>query len=86
MLTKLKLEDLSTEEAIAWLDEIADKLMKQQTNYIAIASLDIKALYPIIPHKEGAAEVAELIQANDYSVSNFEFRSAQVNIASNVTE
>ena len=61
-LTRPQIEDLSTEEAIAQLDEAADTMRRREINNAAIASLDVKALYPSIPHLEASQEVARFVE------------------------
>ena len=51
-----------------------------------LAPLDVKSLYPSIPHAEGAREVAEFIERSDtVDIENFDIRSAQVFITSNLS-
>ena len=86
-LTKPCMEDLSTEEAISQIDEAADSLRKRTIDNAAIASLDVKALYPSILHLEASREVAEFVNnMQQYKVKDFNIREAQVYIASNLSE
>ena len=86
-LSTPRMEDLSTEEAISQLDETASSLRKRGIEDAVITSLDVKALYPSIPHNEASREVAEFVMTSEnFTVENFDSRSAQIFIASNMSE
>ena len=81
-----RMEDLSTEEAISQLNEASDSLRQKKVSSATVSSLDVKSLYPSIPHEDGAKEVAKFVlQSDQFNVENFDTRMAQTFIASNMT-
>ena len=86
-MTSPRLEDLSTGEVIAQIDETGDYLRENRINDASIGSLDVSALYPSIPHEQGAREVEKFVMNTDgVKLDGFNTRAAQVFIASNLTE
>ena len=79
-----RLEDKSTEEALAQLSEAQGEILEAGSQSTMVGSLDVKALYPSIDQKEAAEMVGNLVLKSRLKISGIDFRAAQVYLASNL--
>ena len=81
-----RMEDRSTEEVIAQLEEAQMAVRDAGLTDTMAGSLDVKALYPSLDHEESAEAVARFIQKSKVRTHGIDWRAAVVYLASNMTE
>ena len=85
-LTTPRMEDRSTEEVVAQLQEAEVMIRVERESRAMAASLDVKALYPSLDQEESARIVGEFVERSVVDVSGVDWEAAQIMVASNWTE
>ena len=85
-LTTPRLEDKSTEEVIAQLEEAEVALKQQKETRAMAASLDVAALYPSLDQEQSSALVGRFVEMSVTEVEGVDWESAQTMIASHWTQ
>ena len=81
-----RLEDLSTEEALAQLEEAEGMIRTRGDTMSMVGSLDVKSLYPSLDHNTTARLAEELVMTSNIKMKNINYRAAQVFVACNMSE
>ena len=83
-LCKPRMEDLSTEEVLAQLEEAQLAIKEAGARNTMAGSLDVKGLYPSLDQRGAAEAVAQFVLESPTEVAGIDWRQIQVYIASNM--
>ena len=81
-----RLEDRSTEEVLAQLQETEVKIREDGLTGTMVGSLDVAALYPSLDQEGCAETVARFVRSSKVSLNGIDWRAAQVYLSSSLTE
>ena len=84
-LEKPRMEDLSTEEVLAQLEEVQCAIMKSRRRDTMVGSLDVKGLYPSLDQDGAAEAVAQFVLESPVELPGIDWRHAQIFVASNMS-